>query len=271
VFARDRGAPVGVVGLRAERQGDVVAVSGAVTTSGIASEAVDDIGDVDVVDGGPAGMDLEGAAMVWRPETSDLLVRWEPTQMPSARGVATGGNAFEVRSGVVPSAGGVPGVAYTATFTAAGHRIFVEVVGGPLAEARLFNCDEYPCTDLGVLEGSLGSAGVEAHAVIPISALGVAPGSTISGITAETGIGDDRALVVVPEHVDLEDLTLSRPVVEVGVAPAGAAPQDVNFELATLVGNGFAASREASSGAAVAWVRVCLGTLCSLSHADVSA
>jgi hypothetical protein len=270
VFARDRGAPVGAVGLRAERDGGRVLVSGAVTASGVPSEAEDEIGDVDVVDASPAGIDLRGAALVWRPETSDLLVRWEPTEMPSARGVATGGNAFEVRSGVVPSAGGTPGVAYSATFTAAGHRMFVEVVGGPLAEARLFNCDAYPCTDLGVLQGSLGSAGLEAHAVVPISALGVASGGTITEISMEAGIGDDRGLVLVLDTLDLENLTLSRPAVDVGVAPPETPPGAVPFQPAMLTGNAFSSSSDASEDASVASVRVCLGTSCSISTMDVA-
>jgi Tol biopolymer transport system component len=270
VFARERGAPVGVVDLRAERDGEHVLVSGAVTTSGISSDATDEVDDVDVVDDGTAGLDLLRASVVWRPERGDVLVRWEPTEMPSLRGVATGGNAFEVRSGAVPSAGGTPGLAYSAEFRVSGTRYFVQVAAGPGADARLFDCTEYPCTQVAVVEGSLGSAGLEADAIIPLSALGAAPVGRITGLRAEAGLGDDRGLVLVLDQVALSDLIFTKPAVEVGVAPPGASPEAVPFQPATLTGNAFSVSRNAGESDSVAWVRVCVGTICSVSHTAVT-
>jgi hypothetical protein len=72
------------------------------------------------------------------------------------------------------------------------------------------------------------------------------------------------------DQVALSDLIFTKPAVEVGVAPPGASPEAVPFQPATLTGNAFSVSRNAGESDSVAWVRVCVGTICSVSHTAVT-
>lgn len=231
VYVRERGAALDAFG--ATLAGTTA--RGLATFSGTVRRVADPVGD----GAGAAGADLVEASIAHRPERGDVLVRWRPSEMPSLRGPATGGNVFEVRSGTVPSA--AAGVSYGLELQAAGRSF--SVLATP-AGAML--CGER-CDDPVRLDGSYGGTGVEATAEIPLSLLGVAAGDALTGMVASAGV----------DEVALGSLELAAPRVELGASDAG--PPTVYGPAALSFGR-FQAELEHPGGQV--WARICLGSAC---------
>lgn len=249
VFARDRGPSLGVFGTTVATGAETVAVGGLAAFSGALASVTDEIEEA----AGPAGADLASAAVAHRPERGDLLIRWSPTSLPALRGPGTGGNAFQVSSGVVPSVGGAPGIVYRAAFTAGGSAY--EVRAG-IEGASLLRCSGAVCEQVQGLEGSVGSTGVEIVAQVPLSPLG--DPSALADVVLSVGPAGAAAV----DEVTVGDVPLGAPAVELGLAEAGAGQPT----LAPVPAEDGTFQVELDRGglqAPVVWSRACLGEQCS--------
>ncbi|HVM11508.1 MAG TPA: hypothetical protein VM638_03395, partial [Actinomycetota bacterium] len=248
VFVRDRGAPLGVAGLRADRSGSTVEVTGRASFAGALAEASDPTGD-----GLPAGADLRSVSIAYRPQRGDLLVRWVPTEMPTLRGPGGLGTAFEVRGGTVPTAAAGP--AYELRVTSGGRSYVIRV---DAAGASLLHC-EAACARPVPLDGSFGTTGVAATAEVPLSFLGARPGETLSALHATAG----AAAQATADDVSLGSMLLAEPNVDVGLTFAGTPPDEVTFHRAELDLGAFRGSAALdASGPHDVWARACLGDTC---------
>lgn len=115
----------------------------------------------------PAGAGLLQARAVLRPQTHDLFVREEVQSLPSVAGRPL-----------------VTALTYGFDFTAAGRRYEARSSG---ASFELFRYDGGQWRPLTTLRGGFGTTGVEVVFVVPLAALGLRTGDTISDLRAFAG------------------------------------------------------------------------------------
>jgi Tol biopolymer transport system component len=261
-FVHDRGDSLGVMGTPS-----VLKVAGGVGVSGRASfsgatlaEATDP--DEDGTGVGPlepadAGAELTGAALIYRPEQEDLLLRLDLSSLPSD-----------------PAGAGLPGILYGADLRVGETRYEVRALraGGtavpPAAPyAALYRCDDLACTEHAALTGSFGTTGEQVLVSMPLSALGVAEGTELTGLRAFTAAGEATpgALLALDE-VSLPSSAIPDSRVELGIAPVSTPAAGVAFAvaIAPITGefSGTIPTEGLSPGSHRVWVRACLGDAC---------
>jgi Tol biopolymer transport system component len=264
VFVLDRGPAAGVGGLSAVRDGNEVEVSGWATFSGItASSSLDGAGDA-VQGGAEIGADLTEAAMIYRPETEDLLLRLSVTALPSVRPPQATGLAITCALGFTCGAGaaGAPAVTYSTAFEVDGVRYEVRAERGASPAAislLLLECDAV-CTPAQTLAGSIGVTGDEIVAAVPLSAIGAGPGDTLKGIGVSAGPGHPLAGVVAAlDQVALPDALLLAPTLSLQLQPAASEAAET---FASLSAGRFSARIPFSPDAERILARACLGEDC---------
>jgi hypothetical protein len=242
IFVRFLGLPVGIGDLDVELSGDQLVASGWAGFAGeVAGEGSDPSGDI------PDGStDLIGAQMIVRPEIGSVQLRWDLEQLSSVA---------------------APGVIYGMSFEADGTRW--EVRGMPTIPG-LPRFDIYDCTDICITTGSIfgryGREGSTVTATIPLDRAPFTPGTELSGATFYTALGEGAiAKLSDLDSIALGDLTVSKPEISFGFAPAGST--DVTY------GAPFHPEESAFSHTISLdgidpnlydlWVRTCLGASCS--------
>lgn len=218
ILVRDRGAEVGILTASAVQGGPgTVTVSGLATFSGEVLAAAADPADP----GAPAGGDLRGASVAWRPENGDFLVRIVPSVLPAVRSGQAG----------VPDVG-ASAITYGLTFRLDGvlYELRASRVAatapGAVAPFNLYRCTT-TCARVSSPEGGYGTTGTEIRATIHLPTLGLTAGEKITDVRA-FAIPGDGALPVSPlaavDEVALDDITLPATTVTVTVGEgAGAA------------------------------------------------
>jgi Tol biopolymer transport system component len=277
IYARDRGPAVGVADISATVQDDQVSVSGWTGLSGRVLTSSADPDDDGAVGAKEAGAELVGTSLTYRPEQGDLLVRWQLASLPT---LAAGG-CFPLCQPVGVSAGtGVPGILYG----------FELDIGGALYEARalragatavppaaphfsLYRCDP-ECTEQASLSGGIGTAGNEVRVAVPLGVLGADSGSTLTELRAYSALGEAApGPLVTLDEAGLPDATVPAAQVSLGIAPAGAPEDEVDFDVpADLTEGRFSGSLDVSSlspGDYEMWARACLGEVCGVASTAV--
>lgn len=186
IYLRDRGATVSVGNLL----GTSPSSDPRTAESGVAYEdEIDPEGDISPPLTG-IGADLVESSIAFRPEGNDLFLRLAVSDMPRLDSLAfvtnplvTYGIRIETTTGtfVVRTAGGVG------------------VDGG--IDLEVTRCDgKLACTPLRTITGYYGTTGFEVVGAVPIEALDLSPGATITGLTAFTTLrGAPAGMAVVDE------------------------------------------------------------------------
>ena len=166
-FVRLRGTPLGVGGLAASGSLSV-AGSSAFERTGVAS-AGDMVADVGTA-AGALGLDLIGASLAYRPETSDLFVRIQVAQMP----------LFPLAS---------PFVVYGFDFVAGGTSYELRIGKSGLgATFGLYRHTPSGWTHVRDLAGGYGTTGQEVVAALPLTAIGASDGARLTDVRAFTAL-----------------------------------------------------------------------------------
>lgn len=275
LFVHDRGAPVGVGDMAAFAHGDRVSVSGWATYSGqVISSATDGLSD-GAPGADPAGAELTGASMIYRPESEDILVKLRLASIPSNRQVCIGAS-FCDHTGT-----GAPAVLYGLEFDFEPFRYEVRAVRSLTEFAAaphfaVFRCTAI-CEESGeVASGGMGVSGDEVRISVPLRALGQPNGGSVAGIRAFTAIGEADSGALVPvDELALPDTSIPRLAVTMGIAAPGTPEEEVSFgpDEAIFGGGDFSGSVQTASlppGEHDMWVRACLGTVCGSSSRPVT-
>lgn len=264
VFVRDRGMPLGVGGLLTEDVPDGVRVSGWVTSSGtVTSEADDpaDDGGLGPLDADDLGAELTGAALTYRPEQEDHLIRWRLESLP--RGPLVTGAV----------GGGYPGVLYGLEFEADGTRFEIRALreaatSNPprVPHAALYRCAP-TCVQEALLESGFGTVTSEVWVALPLDVLGAELEGDLSALRAFTAVGE-AAIGVLAEldDVDLPAAGIPDLWVELGIAPDATPEGEVAFTHAVGPSGGLFTGGVPTDGlppgAHRIWARACLGETC---------
>jgi Tol biopolymer transport system component len=177
VYLRDFGPDVGVGGLAGSGALTVAGRAGFADSGVVASTAP--AADIDAVTAA-RGADLVGASLVYRPAAQDLLFRELLQRMTSVND---------------PTA--AAGLLYGVDLTANGvrYQIRVQRVPGPSYDAAggasfgLFRLESGGWSEVATLRGGYGTTGAGVVFAVPLTALGLARGGRIAGVTAFTAVG----------------------------------------------------------------------------------
>jgi len=116
------------------------------------------------------GLDLIGASLAYRPETSDLFVRIQVAQMP----------LFPLAS---------PFVVYGFDFVAGGTSYELRIgKSGPGATFGLYRHTPSGWTHVRDLAGGYGTTGQEVVAALPLTAIGASDGARLTDVRAFTAL-----------------------------------------------------------------------------------
>lgn len=279
VFIRDRGPGLGVGAMTASPSTEGVVVSGWARFWGtLLSWASDERGEIAAA---PAGADLTGASIVYRPETDDLLVSWDVTGLPGLRQPGgAGGVGPDPRSqfflpgvgGAAPGVAGAPAVVYDLEFKTGGSLFVVRsirVAGTPSPPAApyfaLHRCDP-GCREVARLSGGYGTTGDEVRVAIPLQTIpGLGESGSITDTRARTGLGEaTTGIVQVLDERPLPDGSVPVREVRLGIAAAGTPEDGIAFDTPAELSLGHFAGLLATppSGDYEVWARACLGEEC---------
>lgn len=264
VFVRDRGMPLGVGGLTTEDVPGAVRVSGWVTSSGtVTSEAEDpaDDGGLGPLDADDLGAELTGAALTYRPEQEDHLVRWRLESLP--RGPLVTGAV----------GGGYPGVLYGLELEAAGTRFEIRALreaatSAPprVPHAALYRCAPM-CEQEALLESGFGTVTSEVWVALPFEVLGADLEGGLSSLRAFTALGE-AAIGGTAEldELDLPAAGIPELRVELGIASDATPEDEVAFVHAVVPSEGTFTGDVPIDGLPPGdhriWARTCLGEAC---------
>lgn len=266
-YRRELGPAVGVGELRVEGS----EASGWARFAGPHRAAASDV----VGDAGTAaedlGLELTGASMTHRPETEDILVRWDVRRFPKvSQPIPT--TISQIRMNVRP----IPGLVYGMEFTAGGVRYEARATWTDPERPtevpqsfRLYRC-ETTCAEVARLGGGIATAGNDVRMSIPITALGGA--TALSALRAFSAAGEQApGAVVTVDEVTLPGLTLPAPTARLGVAAPGTSESQVDFTVPAAVSEGrFSVTLPAFQGERDVWARACLGQICGSTRVRVS-
>ncbi len=252
-FLRDRGPDIGILNLAAGAQSNFqIPATGSADFAGLViASAQHTPGSMTA-----PGLQLTGASVVDRPELSDLMVslQFPPTPSP----------------GVKP---GAPTNVYGMDFTIAGVPYEVRAIGTAPMFA-LYQCSATPCTQVATLTGGFETMGDEVRVSVPLSALGVNEGASVTGLRAFAAVGtiaSGPAQVV--DQISLPDTNIPTRTVNLAIAPVGTDVSQVNLSTpATLTNGSFSGSVNVSSlatGTYNLWAQACLGTQCGAASVPV--
>jgi Tol biopolymer transport system component len=259
LFVRDRGSETGIVRLSPTILDGAVDVEGAAVYAGqVIATADDAAGDAGAV-GGTVGADLTGATLVYRPELGDLLGRVRVASLPRLTG-----------------ASGSPGVVYTVRMDIAGvpHEVRAARIDPGAASTTprlaLYRC-QGGCTEIGTLQGGIGTTGSEIRFSIPLGLVGAAEGTRIGAVTATTRLGLPAAPGPIMDDLALPATEIPARTIAVGYAPPGTPKGEVSFSTpASISDAAFHATLDVPPGAWDVWARACLGTTCGATPARVT-
>jgi hypothetical protein len=261
VFVHDRGGSPGLVGTPSVvKVPGGVFVSGRATFSGATLAGATDPDDDGT--GGPlaadVGAELTGAALIYRPEQEDLLLRLDLSSLPS---------------GPAGAGAGLPAVLYGADLRVGETRYEVRALraGATSTTPRapyvaLYRCAP-DCTEHAPLTGSFGTTGEQVLVSVPLSVLGVPEGTVLTGIRAFTAAGEAAPGALLPlDEVALSSAVIPVSRVELGIAPASTPEDQVAFTVeADLLAGDFSGTiltEGLSPGSHRVWARACLGDVC---------
>ena len=253
IFVHDRGPATGVGAIEVQQAPGEVLVSGWATFSGTTMASAQDPED----DGEDAlGAELTGAALIHRPEQEDLLVRLDLSSLPSDA-----------------AGSGLPGILYGAELQVGETRYEVRALRVAatrllprIPHLALYRCAP-DCTEHALLTGSFGTTGTQVLVSVPLSALGAAESTQLTGLRAFTAAGEAAPGTLLGlDEVSLisSEIPVSR--VELSIAPASTPGAEVAFTVeADLVAGDFSGTIPTaglSPGSYRVWARVCLGDAC---------
>lgn len=272
VYVRDRGPAIGVGGLTAAVLTDTppsVSGSGWAGLGGTTvTEATDPPDDVSPPEAARIGGELTGAALVYRPEEEDLLVRFSLAHIPTSS------------SSVVGSGYGVPGIAGSAGIL---HTLFFTVDGQRWeVRASRVNVDEpgYPpppsislwkcapsCQETMHMNGAYGSTGAEIVGRFTLANISAAEGAAVTSVRAAAAVGD-----LVLDEVQLPAGTIPVSEVRLALAPAGSEPTGYGPKLAPSSGSfsGSVSAEDLPPGVYELWARACVGAACDVRSTNVT-
>ena len=256
IFVRDRGPSVGTGAIEAAVSSETVSVQGWARLEGAVLAKVDDqAGDFTGVD--ELGADLRSAALVLRPEESDLLVRLRLESLPPGALLA-----------------GQPGVLYGLTFNLGSVRYEVRASGSQIV---LYSCSP-ACSEVSTLAGSIGTTGPEVRVSVPLTAVGAgSSGATLTDVSAYTALGTvalGTARLLDDATISNDQLLLPAFGVHLGIAPVGTPEKDVTFDTEAALQNGrfsgIVPTAALPPGKHRVWARSCLGSDCTSQSAEVT-
>lgn len=266
-FVRDRGPGNGIGDLQVAAGPGSVQASGWASFDGVElARALDSPSDA-TPPGKEAGGELRSVAVVQRPEEGDLLLRVSVTRMGGVRG--------RYRVPGVPS----PGVVYVVEFRigsvryeARATRVATTMPAGQPSIA-LHRCDP-ACALVGQLQGGIGTTGDEVLITVPLTQIPAAPGTTLEAVRALSGLGGADGIASSLDQAGTVDATLVGHGVSLGIAPAGAAQDDIAFGTQASVTDGaFEGALDTGSlapGGYDVWARACVGTTCGSASRTVN-
>ena len=244
IVVRDRGGELGVVGLQVTGGGANRTVGGRGTFAGRVLSEAPDAAD----DGGPAGGELTGASITYRPEEADLLLRLPVDELPTVQPGApvsafTYGVELQFRD-----------YRFVATAQPAGD-------DAAAPQFELHNCTNTTCGSFSA-QGGIGTVRDEVWISIPM-AMGLQTEDVVSASAFAGAFQPVTGEIEAVDEVALADFSVPQLSVQLGVAPAGGEP---GVPLATQYPGTnavFAAPVELTlDGAQEAWARACLGEEC---------
>ncbi|MGH2711882.1 MAG: TolB family protein [Actinomycetota bacterium] len=261
IYLRDRGPDQGIGALDvAATGGDNVSVSGWATFTALELASGSDAIDAGAA-GERAGGELLGARILQRPQVGDLFFRLRLASVGGVRGYYR-----------VPGVAG-PGVIYGVELTHKGVRYQLRASrAGPSPEIALNVCQQ-SCTQVATLQGGIGTAGDEVTFSLPLAALEAGPGETIEDIEVFTAIGGGSAGALSElDRMPLVDAMLVTHGVQLGIAPAGTPPGQVDFDFPAGLEEGAFAEVLSAPGAGSydVWARSCLSDSCGAASAEVA-
>ncbi len=256
VFVRDVGPTLGVGGIETAREGEQITVSGWATFSGEKVSSSTDPPDDGATPGTePAGAELTGASLVYRPERDDLLLRMRLASLPG------------------PFLGGMPTVVYglelsreSVSYQIRALRVSASAVPPAAPMFALYRCDAV-CTETARLSGGLGTSGMEVSVSVPLASLDAAEGSVLSDLEVFTGLGEAGSGAIARlDEAALPDVAIPMREVSIGIADASSAQDEVTLQKAALSAGGFTGTLpDPGPEEHLLWVRACLGTVCDSS------
>jgi hypothetical protein len=256
VFVHDRGPAIGIGAIEVQQGPNELLVSGWATFSGAPVGAGADPGD----DGGAAahdvGAELTRAALIYRPQQEDFLLRLDLSSLPSD-----------------PAGTGRPGILYGADLRVGETRYEVRAlrvaatrVIPRIPHTALYRCAP-DCTEHALLTGSFGTTGEQVLVSVPLDVLDATETTALTDLRAFTALGDAAPGVLhVLDEVVLASSVVPASRVELGIAPASTTEDEVDFtvEAALLAGefSGTIPTVGLSPGSYRVWTRACLGDVC---------
>lgn len=296
LFIRDLGPPGGLMEVSGEESSG--AIEGWGRLHGTTVLGMDDVrGDVihpllgDYTRG--QGLDLGSLSAVFRPESDDLLFRIGVDEIPFGKNPWATPFLWQFEP---DDSGGIPGITYVITFTVGDERYRAIATANAPEEGNgfpggtwlgLFRFDQDPTlgnADVTAwkyeqdLSGTIGGTGHEVLISIPVAAMGLQPGTSISDALIETRLGrTDKgygygSMGPALDALSLPGFTIPSYGVKVGVAPRGAALDGVTFDRTVQLtddGRFQMDLGEGGEGPETAWLRSCVGTQCSYSTLDI--
>ena len=225
IYHRDRGPTYGIGDVRAtlSASGEQLDLSGWATFSGSRIA-----GDQDArSDVARPEVDLLAAEVIYRPESADLLAKLQLAEVPTHDYRVIGARSSATPGAIYAFGLTADGVRYEARATVP-HGQFVEDAADVEARFELFKCDPL-CDKSFDLRGSLGTTGDEAWIVIPNAALELPEGSEVTEVRAFTAAGASQLNVSTLDELTLPDAVIPEQRVSVGIVPAGAGADTVEF------------------------------------------
>lgn len=267
VYVRDRGPVVGPGEVWVASMPGAVHVSGwarfgpTVLSSGTDSPA-DGLGPAAAV-----GAELTSAAVTYRPEEEDLLVRLDVTGLPGQR-------PPDLPPGfAVAARGGVPAVLYGLELSVAGveHQVRASRIGrdasaNPPPTFALYRCDP-GCTEVQRLAGGLGTTGNAVQVSVPLEVLGLSGGADLGDLRAFTAMGEiDAGPVAELDSLSLGSAAVPAFGVSLGMTPEGIPEEQVEYSgEAGVAAGSFEGTIETTglpAGSYDVWTRACVGEVC---------
>ncbi len=245
-----------------------VGVSGRARFSGaIVTGSTDPPGD-GVPGSEAAGAELTRAALIYRPEQGDLLLRLDLASLPSVTVGCLVGICLPASTGA-----GAPAILYGLEFDLGGTRYEVRALRAgatavpPAAPyVALYRCAP-DCNEHAPLTGSFGTTGEQVQVSVPLSALEAPEGTALTGLRAFTALGEAFPGALHPlDEVPLSSSVIPTSRVELGIASASTAEDKVAFTVAAYpLGGDFSGTIPTASlphGSYRVWARACVGAGC---------
>ena len=209
-----------------------------------------------------------GATATYRPETADLLFRWDVVSMPGFRSPVPQNSGV---GGAVPGVAGLPGLLYGAEFGLGDRTFEVRALGTSHDPSfLLFDCTT-ECSQQAELTGGIGTAGEDVRVRVPVQLFGAPIEGTVLRSLQMFTAGGTGQVAQVPrlDAVTLGDAAVPARSVMLGRAPTGTPAAEVPFdEVAVMERGRFSASLDHPDRGEDVWARACFGPSCETLRAQ---